>query len=238
MEEDNEDIRKRLDQLIRQAGDSYAGVSKRIGRNPAYVQQFIRRGVPRRLSEQDRVHLSSHFGVSEHYLGGQPSASSQRQQPAPVGQVTVRPAGCMHEMIEPQSISVLVIPMLDRPPGSALDERCGAGGFVLQADIANRISGDRPENLGAILADGDSMAPTIVHGDYLLFDTQQRTADRNGLYVLHGARAPMIRRIALDPVDGSASIIADNPHYPDRTGCDPRAIAVVGRIIWTGKPMH
>lgn len=238
MQGNNDEIRRRLDRLIRDAGESYAAISKRIGRNPAYVQQFIRRGVPRRLAEQDRIHLASYFRISEQELGGPPPGSIRTTAPTQASRVTVQPLSGCHEVTEPQSISVLVIPMIDRPPGNPSDDRCSASGFVLQADIANRISGDRPEDLGAMMADGDSMAPTIVHGDYLLFDTAQRTADRSGLYVLPGTRVPMVRRIALDPLDGTASIIADNPHYPDRTGCDPRAITIVGRIIWTGKPMN
>ncbi|MFA9200485.1 MAG: DUF72 domain-containing protein, partial [Cypionkella sp.] len=34
-------------------------------RNPTYIQQFIKRGVPRRLSEEDRRRLAAHFGVGE-----------------------------------------------------------------------------------------------------------------------------------------------------------------------------
>jgi DNA-binding IclR family transcriptional regulator len=63
-------IRKRLDELIASRGEDYASLSRRLGRNPTYIQQFVKRGVPRRLSETDRRMLAQHFGISERLLGG------------------------------------------------------------------------------------------------------------------------------------------------------------------------
>lgn len=66
-------VRERLDALIRDAGENYASISRLLGRNPTYIQQFIRRGSPRRLAESDRRRLAVHFGVCEADLGGPPS---------------------------------------------------------------------------------------------------------------------------------------------------------------------
>ena len=47
--------------------------------NAAYVQQFIKRGVPRRLAEDDRRILARYFEVSEAILGGpQPEPQATR----------------------------------------------------------------------------------------------------------------------------------------------------------------
>jgi hypothetical protein len=67
---DSTAIRTRLDALIASRGEDYASLSRLLGRNASYVQQFIKRGVPRRLSESDRHILASHFGIAEHLLGG------------------------------------------------------------------------------------------------------------------------------------------------------------------------
>jgi hypothetical protein len=64
-----EAVRAALEQLIRTSGEGYAAVSRLLGRNPAYIQQFIKRGVPRRLSELDRRVIAGHFGVPEDLLG-------------------------------------------------------------------------------------------------------------------------------------------------------------------------
>ena len=47
-------------------------MSRLLGRNPTYGQQFVKRGVPRRLSEDDRRKLAAHFGIAERLLGGPP----------------------------------------------------------------------------------------------------------------------------------------------------------------------
>jgi phage repressor protein C with HTH and peptisase S24 domain len=29
--------------------------------------------------------------------------------------------------------------------------------------------------------------------------------------------------------------LSDNPHYPDWTDIDPAMVAIVGRVVWTGR---
>jgi len=55
------DGRAALARLITERGEDYAGLSRLIGRNAAYIQQFIKRGTPRRLAEPDR-RISSRGG--------------------------------------------------------------------------------------------------------------------------------------------------------------------------------
>ena len=65
-----QDARATLERLIADRGDNYADLSRLIGRNAAYIQQFIKRGTPRKLDEDDRRVLARYFGVSEDMLGG------------------------------------------------------------------------------------------------------------------------------------------------------------------------
>lgn len=67
---EGDEARQRLDRLIRAQRRSYAEVSRAIGRNPAYIQQFIRKGVPRRLPEVERRTIAALLGVTEQELGG------------------------------------------------------------------------------------------------------------------------------------------------------------------------
>ena len=66
----DDDPRRMLDRLLTEKGVDYAQLSARIGRNPAYIQQYIKRGSPRRLGEQDRARIAAYLGVSEALLGG------------------------------------------------------------------------------------------------------------------------------------------------------------------------
>ena len=58
------DGRTVLARLIEERGEDYAGLSRLIGRNAAYIQQFIKRGSPRRLAGP-RSSTSSGTGCTE-----------------------------------------------------------------------------------------------------------------------------------------------------------------------------
>ncbi|MEM7525685.1 MAG: peptidase S24, partial [Pseudomonadota bacterium] len=74
-------VRARLDELIRSSGGDYTSISRMLGRNAAYIQQFIKRGVPKKLDEDDRRQLAAHFGVEERELGGPPSRGGRAVTP-------------------------------------------------------------------------------------------------------------------------------------------------------------
>src|SRR5687767_14056046 len=59
-----------IERLCAERGEDFAGLSRMLGRNPAYIQQFVRRGVPKRLKEAERRKLARYFAISESMLGG------------------------------------------------------------------------------------------------------------------------------------------------------------------------
>ena len=62
--------RDTLDRMIAERGESCAALSRMLGRNASYLQQYLRRGSPRVLPERDRAMLARYFGVAETVLGG------------------------------------------------------------------------------------------------------------------------------------------------------------------------
>ena len=64
------DPRVVLERLCAERGEDFAGLSRMLGRNSAYIQQFVRRGVPKRLGEAERRKLARYFSISEALLGG------------------------------------------------------------------------------------------------------------------------------------------------------------------------
>ncbi|MFC0305272.1 hypothetical protein ACFSTI_19785 [Rhizorhabdus histidinilytica] len=62
-------VRRTVVRLVRDQGLDLASVSRMIGRNDAYLQQFVKRGTPRRLPEQERLHLAIALNVDERELG-------------------------------------------------------------------------------------------------------------------------------------------------------------------------
>ena len=66
---EHDDARAALDRLITDNKEDYAGLSKLVGKNAAYIQQYIKRGTPRHLGERERGILARYFGVEESLLG-------------------------------------------------------------------------------------------------------------------------------------------------------------------------
>jgi transcriptional regulator with XRE-family HTH domain len=69
-------VRERIVTLAAHRGLSLKQLSLKIGRNHAYLQQFVRRGTPRTLPEKTRLELAAILGVPDSDL----MASKARDQ--------------------------------------------------------------------------------------------------------------------------------------------------------------
>jgi hypothetical protein len=76
-----EDPRANLEELIRKNGHDFAAISKMLGKNAAYIQQYIRRGSPKKLDEEDRRRLAEFYGVEERLLGAPAVRGAARTGP-------------------------------------------------------------------------------------------------------------------------------------------------------------
>src|SRR5687768_18092308 len=83
------DPRLVLERLCAERGEDFASLSRMLGRNPAYIQQFVRRGVPKRLKEEERRKLARYFAVSESALGGPAESQAAVDGLVPVTRSTV-----------------------------------------------------------------------------------------------------------------------------------------------------
>ena len=214
-----QDPRAALDRLLAERGVDYARISQVIGRNPAYIQQYIKRGSPRRLAEDDRARIAAYLGVPEAMLGGpmQRVASPAR----------VRGSG------------MILVPKL------AIGASAGAGasvdGEAVEGEVAFdpkwlRDLGADPRALSIIRVEGDSMAPTLDDGDDILVDGGDAAARlRDGIYVLRMDDVLMVKRVARAPGQGRISVISDNPHYRSWDDLPMASVQLVGRVVWTGR---
>lgn len=222
---DSNAIRKRLDELIAARGEDYASLSRLIGRNPTYVQQFVKRGVPRRLSEDDRRKLARRLAVDERLLGGpEEQAGRAVLARADAGQA----AG-----------DYVLIPYLE------VNASAGAGAvdageapvavLAFQSSWVRDVASDTPDALSVIRVAGDSMLPTLNDGDHTLVDTADRERLRDGIYVLRVDDGLLVKRLSVNPANRRLSIRSDNDAYPSWDDCDPAGVAVIGRVVWVGR---
>jgi hypothetical protein len=216
-----DDVRATLDQLIRDRGDDYASLSRLLGRNAAYVQQFIHRGVPRKLDEDDRRTLAEYFGVAETILGGPalPIAQSKSRS-------TARDA-------------VILVPRLEvgasAGPGALGAEDAPLGQIGFETRWLRQLTAN-PGALSIIQVSGDSMNPTLADGDDILVDRADAAERiRDGIYVLRVDESLIVKRLAINPAQRSFTVRSDNAAYPAWNDVNPEGIDIVGRVIWTGR---
>ena len=207
------DPRNILERLCAERGEDFAGLSRMLGRNSAYIQQFVRRGVPKRLKEEERRKLARYFSISESLLGGPPS------EPA-AGLITVNR--------HPVAVSA--------GPGAVVTEEFGKPYFAFDERWLKALTPTSAQNLSIVRVEGDSMSPTLNAGDEILVDLGD-CADRlrDGIYVLRVDDALVVKRLALHPMGRRVTVQSDNPAYSDWPDCGIDEIVCIGRVIWAGR---
>lgn len=196
------DPRTRLLSLAEQHAVSLAALSGLLGRNPAYLQQWVARGSPRVLAERDRRMLADFFGVAETALGAEPA----------------RGAGWR-------------VPRLDvaasAGPGAVVGDEAVLGLDVVPLELARSL-GLREGAASILRVAGDSMTPGLMDGDRLLIDTDSRAPDaKGGVYVIRVDGVLLVKRVKR--VARKLRATSDNPDAPP---VPDLPIAVVGRAVW------
>jgi phage repressor protein C with HTH and peptisase S24 domain len=226
---DQRSPREILASLIMEKGDNYGSLSRLIGRNAAYIQQFIKRGTPKKLDEEDRRILARYFDVDEALLGGRAEEDSR---PHP---------GLFSAKKQFRNSAVSLVPQL------RIEVSAGAGMIAGDEQPAGAVGFDSrwlkslglsPENLSIIDVNGESMSPTLNNGDTIMVDLSDNAMRlRDGIYVLRLDDALMVKRVALSPRTGrrALTISSDNAHFPTWEDVDPALVDIVGRVVWASR---
>jgi len=204
------DPRERLAGLARQHATSLAKLSHMLGRNGSYLQQYIGKGSPRKLEEEDRRRLAEFFGVSETELGAPEEKSSHNRG----------------EWVEIPRLSLEA----SAGPGANAAEEIPFDAFRFSRRWL-RENGLQPAQLSAIRVMGDSMDPLLRDGDEILVDRTPRPF-REGVHVARLGEALLVKRIQAVP-PGRLLLISENPAYGpiEMSASD---VDVVGRVVWKG----
>ena len=205
---DEADQRAALEALMVRDGIGFAELSRVIGRNPAYLQQYVRRGSPRSLAEGDRQRLAAFFGVPEARLGG------------------------------PEASGLVEIARLDigasAGPGRIADAEAARRPGELSPALLRQL-GVRPQAASMIRVEGDSMEPLLADGDEILVDRDRHEVrGRGGIFVIRIDGALMVKRVR--PNLGGVEIVSENPAYPPRH-CKAGDVEVIGRVAWMSRSL-
>lgn len=217
---ENTNGRERLLELAQANGTSLAALSDMIGRNPSYLQQFIRKGSPRKLEERDRRTLASFFGVNEAELGGPESRIAEKSYAkAPKSAV-------LADWVE--------VPRLDigasAGPGALPDAEVPFDAFRFSKRWLNE-QGLEGAQLSAISVEGDSMEPLLRDGDEILVDRAPRPF-RDGVHVVRLGDTIMVKRVASQGA-GRLALLSQNLAYPP-VEVSAEEVEIIGRVVWKG----
>ena len=173
--------------------------SRLLGRNPAYVQQFIRAAAAPARRERPppaRPLFRGRRGPARRF-------AANRRRPRP---------------------SCLCRGWTSAAAGAGAfdgDER-GEAHIAFDPAWLRRVARGAPDQLSIIRVSGDSMAPSLGDGDDILVDRGDGAARlRDGIYVLRIDGALVVKRVAVNPAARTLSIRSDNPAYPGWPDCDP-----------------
>jgi phage repressor protein C with HTH and peptisase S24 domain len=204
------DPRERLTELAASRHVSLAALSRMIGRNSSYLQQFVTKGSPRKLEEEDRRTLADFFAVAESELGAPEDRSGE-------------PRG--------EYVDIPRLPLeASAGPGATAAQEIPFDAFRFSRRWL-REQGLEPAQLSAIRVMGDSMDPVLRDGDEILVDRTPRPF-REGVHVVRLGEALHVKLLQAVP-PGRLRLISKNPAY------EPVEVAmtdvdVVGRVVWKG----
>lgn len=210
-----EAARARLQEIARERGSSLAQLSRLLGRNPAYLQQYVTRGSPRHLDEPDLRKIAEFLGVEVRTLSSRPSSAS----------TAAVEGGRLDDYRE--------IPRLP------LDASAGPGAMGSQEIPYDsfrfsrrwlREMGLEGADLSAIRVEGDSMEPLLRSGDEIFVDRNKRGGE--GVFVVRIGDALHVKQVRASAADTIALISANEAYAPLEL---PREeVEVIGRVVWKG----
>jgi phage repressor protein C with HTH and peptisase S24 domain len=234
---DLDPTRLRVMKLIQQRRTDLKKASLAIGRNAAYLQQYLYRGIPKTLPEDAREALAAFLGVPEESL--RPAKTESAVEPA------------LPQVVAATSVSAIGGGMPGFSQVPELDVRASAGhGAFHEGDeeikavwmfpdaVIRHELRARSANLRIITIDGDSMEPLLASGDRVLVDTSQRVPAPPGIFVIWDGLGIVAKRIEHIPTAEPSRIVIKsvNPLYGDYER-PTEEVNIIGRVIWAGKKL-
>ena len=229
--------RQRVLALLEEKGTDLRNASLAMGKNAAYMHQFIHRGTPKVLPEDAREALAAHLGVEDELL--RHPEVPPRKTPTRVSEKTRerRPRGNERPLAEGYSAITEIDVRASAGPGAFHDGLAEAKQIWLFADpIVRHEFRARAEDLHVITIDGDSMEPLLSSGDRIVLDTSQRVPVPPGIFVIWDGMGVVAKRVEHVPQSDPPKVVirSINPDYPTYER-DAEEVNIIGRVVWLAR---
>ena len=133
-------------------------------------------------------------------------------------------------------------------PSYDLTAAAGSGRAVLEdtpstfvafpSDWAREFTGpaSSDQSLALLTVAGDSMLPSLAHGDQILVHLNPAPPSLDGIYVIRFGEDLLVKRVSLNPATGAVSLISDNSVlYPPIEDVRKQDLTMVGKVVWLGR---
>ncbi|HSF96920.1 MAG TPA: S24 family peptidase [Thermohalobaculum sp.] len=233
---DLDPVRLKVLKLIKDRDTDLKNASIAIGRNAAYLHQFVYRGTPKVLSEDDRAALADHLGCESDELRHKKAPQRKPRKKAEPRENVVRPSS---PSAPPEGY--MAVPEIDvrasAGPGALNEgfEETKEMWFFPDPVIRHEFRA-RPADLRMITIDGDSMEPLLSTGDRILIDVSQRVPVPPGIFVIWDGMGLVAKRIEHEPNSEPPKVVIKsvNPEY-ETYERDAEEVHIIGRVVWTAR---
>jgi phage repressor protein C with HTH and peptisase S24 domain len=227
-------IRLRVLKLLQDKGSDLKKASVAIGRNAAYVHQYVYRGSPKVLPEDVRIALAGYLDVDEQDLRHAEPAARPYAETHPPG---TEPRRRRKPIVDGFSAVTEIDVRASAGPGAINDGLEESKETWLFPDsVVRHEFRARANDLHIVTIDGDSMEPLLSSGDRILIDTSQRVPVPPGIFVIWDGMGIVAKRVEHVPQSEPPKIVIKsvNPEYQTYER-DVEEVNIVGRVIWAAR---
>lgn len=211
--------RARLAGIVKDQGHTLSALARLIGRNPAYLHQYLNRGSPRHLDEPDLLRIAEFLGVDRDTIATRTIAQPSRNTAG----------GARIDGF----VSVPRLPLeASAGPGSYGAEEISHDSFHFSKRWLREMGLEGAE-LSAIRVEGDSMYPLLKSGDEIFVDRTRRTGE--GIFVVRIGEALHVKQVQASAPGRIALVSANEAYAPIDLAREE--VEVIGRVVWKGGRM-
>lgn len=222
-----QDIKDKVGRLVEEKGLSYNNISLSLGKNPSYLQKFVKEASPRRLPEDFRRGLSLILNVEEQELTDLPILAPIPAHLAGIGEV----AGKITSLFVKKDDAIIDIIDATACCGDGIENlpEKVCGHWKLPVQEFKSITSSNPNNIKMLRVQGDSMQPTINEGDWVWVDISNNYVSSDGIYLLRMATGLAVKRLQ----SGLSNIVikSDNSSYSDITA-EVGEVNIIGKVVY------
>jgi len=186
-------------------------LSLALGRNHAYLQQYLERRSPARLPEDVRYQLAKMLNIPHQSL----MPTKLRKHIAKASD-------------QKDIHGVIDIPVIDHPTHAHLLPQTWS---IAHATIAQHLDG-KPDHLGLALAGDDGLLPVIASDDYVIINTADTAPTKAGIFAIDMADHIRFRFLEQPDANEDQLFVRYSSSSDGGFTHTTSSLKIMGRAIW------